>query len=143
MIQPSPCRDGCTEIERALKLQQARRWDRLAAINLWKSLKRCPEGEFNTDQVVELGSKLKLDSEQALEIVDAFLETDAIKDVGGRFQFGQANGMKLEHTQAFCRGGAREAELKKVRAFFSGPRLAERLTEKWPWLAEAIEPALL
>lgn len=125
---------GCAEIERALKVQQARRWDRAKAIKLWQALKRLGETDFGAEEIVEQAARLQIDAEAAMEIIDAFLETEAVVQVDSRFRFSQANGMKLEQTRAFCRGAVREGELKKVRAFFSGPCLAQRLVEKWTWL---------
>lgn len=130
---------GAQEIEQEYRQLKSGQWDRQTAIRAWQFLRKsknsevCPQAFSNSAQEV-----LKLSGQTINEIIEAFVETGALrKTPGQKLLFTEANGMRLEETVAFRARGLRREKIRELREFFSGPDLLERMAERWPWLQEA------
>ena len=127
---------GSHEIERALAQELKRRWNRETAISLWQLLRGMGQAETPLRNLLQQAQqRIRLSHEISLEIVDAFLETEALTKDDDLLVFGQANGIRIEDTQVFGRRYHQFNELMRVRTFFSGPDLAGRLAKEFPFLA--------
>jgi single-stranded-DNA-specific exonuclease len=129
---------GCAEVERSVATLVAQRWSRDMAIRFWQLLKSGrvePLTRASAERVAQ--DRLKLQPDTTREILSAFTETGAVRsdETTGGLTFGQANGTKLEDTRAFLQWRERVRKMEEVRAFFSGPDLAWRMGQRWPWLA--------
>jgi len=127
---------GSAEIEKLLGVCLDSRWTRQDAVALWKEIRRSKKDGVPTEAVKKLAqAKFAFGARKTERILEAFLETEALKDGGdGVLMFATANGRRLEETAGFgAWKGEREA-LLRVRAFFSGPDLQSRFQSHWPWL---------
>ena len=127
---------GMNEIERSLTQMRTRTWGRKQAVALWQMLRTLGPKEIESRILVrEAAEKLSLDPTATAQIMAAFVQTEALRETdSGRLAIGQANGMKLEDTEAFKNQPVALENLLEVRAFFSGPNLGERLAQRWPCL---------
>lgn len=126
---------GCQELERyALELSK-QTWSRETAITLWHLLRQCGEGRRSFAEVTRIAKeRLSLSAEVVRDILAGFTETEAL--VCGdeeHFEFGRANGMRLEETRAFKCQFHRLHELEALRRFFSNPDLEYQFAQRWPW----------
>jgi single-stranded-DNA-specific exonuclease len=127
---------GAQEIDREYQHHLACRWDRQAAISVWQYLRRSKNEKicFPTFQL-SAEKSLRLPPEVVAEIIEAFVETEALVRLDDqKLAFAQANGKKLEETRAFQEQGLKAERLRELREFFSGPDVLERMSVRWTWL---------
>jgi hypothetical protein len=113
-------------------------WGRPQAMAVWRELQSQRPDNFPRQEVLaRLARRLKMPTAAIEEILEAFLETGALREVPHHslWTLGAGSGLKLEETRAFRAVQERRHGHHRLLQLFSGPALAGGLTSRFPWLA--------
>lgn len=120
-------------------------WGRSQAVAVWGELKaRKPEHTPRQELLEAISASQRLPRTSIEEIIEAFLETGALSQPPHHsfWALGPGSGKKLEETRSFLAVQERRLAHRRLMDLFTGPNLAGRFAEKFPWLAPA-EPAMV
>lgn len=120
-------------------------WGRNHAIAVWGELKaRKPEHTPRQELLEAIGASQRLPRSSIEEIIEAFLETGALCQPPHHsfWTLGPGSGKKLEDTRSFLAVQERRLAHQRLMELFTGPNLAARFAERFPWLAPA-QPAMV
>ena len=113
-------------------------WGRGQALAVWKELRATRLEQTSPGEILDrLSKSQRLPRVSVQEIVEAFLETEALKmspDQSG-WILGGGSGKKLEATQSFLSVQERRLAHQRLLGLFTGPNLSERFGERFSWLA--------
>ena len=136
---------GRHELDELDRSVEATLWGRREATAVWQQLKaQPPDHTARQDVAQRLSSRLRLAAVVVEEILEAFLETGALRPVPHQtscWTLGAGSGLKLEATRAFLAMQERRQSHLRLLQLFSGPFLQDGLAQRFPWLAPAGELA--
>ncbi len=131
---------GRPELEQLNASVEPTFWGRHHAMGIWRELKGQRPEHFPRSEVVDrLVQRSRLSLSVVEEILEAFLETGALRQVPHHscWSIGTGTGVKLEETRTFRAALERRQKHQRLLQLFSGPAMVSNLSSRFPWLGAA------